>query len=113
MKLSGQVTPHYAFRSFRLEPSLGSWAFDLEHGTTQIFRRARFYLAVVNYLLVFFRTFNEIKACRKVRATTGSIRPYLSGVFTLLELFNLTCNYIGLAFRIYEQFEPQRRYLEQ
>jgi len=114
MKLSGQVMPFYAFRSFRLEPSLGSWIFEYRQGEwTELFKRLRVYLGIVNYLLVFFRTFNEIKACIKVRRQTGSIRPYLSGVFTLLELFNLTCNYIGLVFRIYQQFEPQRVALEQ
>jgi len=70
------------------------------------------YYSVINYVLVFLRTFNEAKACRKVLADTGSIRPYLSGVFTLLELFNLTCNYIGLVFRFIEQFLPQRLALE-
>jgi len=113
MKLSGQVRPYYAFRAFRLEPSWGSWIFEARTGQVQFWRRLRFYLGIINYVLVFLRSDSERRAMLKVVRETGSVRPYLSGVFTLLELFNLTCNYIGLIFRIYEQFFlPQRIELE-
>lgn len=112
MKPSGQVKPNYSFRSFRLEPPWGSWVYEFGEESPQFFRRLRMWLTFVNYILVFLRTFNEFNAGRKVLKDTGSIRPYLSGVFTLLELFNLTCNYIGLVFRIYEQVSSQRLALE-
>ena len=108
-----QVMPFYSFRPFRLEPPWGSWNFELLTNTFRIYLRVRVYLTLVNYLLVFTRSFNEFNACRKVFADTGSVRPYFSGVFTLLELFNLTCNYIGLGFRVYEQLLPQRLRLQE
>lgn len=107
-----QVRPFYSFRPFRLEPPWGSWAFEMQLGTFMAHLRVRSYLALFNGILVLLRTFNEVKAARKVFKDTGSWRPYFSGVFTLLELFNLTCNYVGFAFRFYEQYQPQRTELE-
>ena len=112
MKLSGQVRPYYSFRPFKLEPPWGSWKFETEQSQINVYLRVRAYMALVNFVLVLMRSLNEINACRKVYSDTGSIRPYFSGVFTLLELFNLTCNYVGFGFRIYEQFLGQRTNLE-
>ena len=107
-----QVRPYYSFRPFKLEPPWGSWMFETDQSQSNIYLRVRAYMALVNFVLVLMRSLNEIKACRKVYSDTGSIRPYFSGVFTLLELFNLTCNYVGFGFRIYEQFLGQRINLE-
>lgn len=112
MKNSGQVRPYYSFRPFRLDPAWGSWIQEISLSNFKAHFRLRSYLSLVNYILVFIRTFNELKAASKVLKDTGSLRPYFGGVFTLLELFNLTCNYVGLLFRIYEQFQPQRTELE-
>jgi hypothetical protein len=107
---SGEVKPYYSFRPFNLEPAWGSWPLGVS--AAELLRRARFWLAVVNYLLVAMRTLNELKACRRVSREKGSILPYLGGVYTLLELFNLTCNYVGLGFRILQMASPQRVALE-
>lgn len=107
---SGLVRPFHAFRPFSLEPKLGSWPLRL--GVTDVVLRLSFWLGVWNYVLVFSRTFNEIKACRFVTRKYGTAWAYFGGVFTILELFNLSCNYIGLGFRLYQMWCPERVQLE-
>ena len=66
----------------------------------------------VNTWLVFSRTFNEAITAYGIFRKTGSLLPYLSGVYTELELFNLCMNYVGLGFRFVSMFLPNRVRLE-
>ena len=58
------------------------------------------WMTIVNVLLVLLRTFNEVRTARKLLRSTGSLRAYFGTVFTILEIFNLLCNYTNIALRI-------------
>jgi len=107
MKLSGQVKPFYAFRPFNLDPPTGSPNQGAEF-LRSVFRRVRLWLVLVNTGMVLLRTFNEVKTCISIFRKTRSCLAYFGGVYTILELFNLTCNYIGVVFRIYSILLNQR-----
>lgn len=111
MKLSGQVKPIYAFKPFGLEPPTGSPQHEPSFLRTFPLRM-RFWLVAVNTWLVFSRTFNEAITAYGIFRKTGSLLPYLSGVYTELELFNLCMNYVGLGFRFVSMFLPNRVRLE-
>ena len=50
----------------------------------------------------------QVKTCISIFRKTRSCLAYFGGVYTILELFNLTCNYIGVVFRIYSILLNQR-----
>ena len=111
LKMSGRVSPYYAFKPFGLEPPTGSPQHEPSFLPTFPLR-VRLWLVAVNTVLVLSRTYNELITAAGIVRKTGSILPYITGVFTQLEVFNLCMNYVGLAFRFVSMFMPNRVNLE-
>lgn len=70
------------------------------------------WLLLANLLLVLARTLREILAALRIQKLQGSIFPhYVPGnIFTLLELFNLTCNFTGFTLRVLYAWSPNGRH---
>jgi len=105
VEASGLLTPKYSFQPFRIDPPVGSTF------SVSTLMRVTFWLSILNYILVLARTWGEFKAARKVTQKYGSVIHYFTSVYTLLELFNLGCNYSGLGLRIYNLLLPGRQKL--
>jgi len=95
-RYSGRVRATASLQPFRFEHVWG----DLHLGIHDRLKRVGLWLTGALYLLVLIRTVNEVRAGRQVRQTYGSVMPYFTSIYTVLELFNLACNYTALALNV-------------
>lgn len=101
----GAVIPTFSINFFKLNNGPSGW---VHYDIVTIVRDLGLWLLIANYALVFLRTRNELKAAYKLWKDRGTLRPYFTGVFNLLELTNLTLNYSVLSCRIIYAFWPYR-----
>lgn len=107
--LAGQVKASFIVQAFDLQPHRWGDFIDLKSS----FMRLSFLIQFPIYFMVVVRMQSEYSAFKKIRkrnrSFTIALSKYLNGLFTQLELVNLSANWIVLALRIYTIMMPERR----
>ena len=108
---AGRVLTSFSFKPVRFTDEFGiiTW---LWNKPSDWLTRIKLWLTMINYTMVVLRTVNEAAAARDVKRDRGSYLPYFGSIFTCLELFNLTCNYVGLALRFILTLYPGRNHFQ-
>ena len=104
LKYGGSLFNSFSFMpcSFTDEISLLTWGTkDNSIPWSNYILNLKGWLTLVNYILVCTRTYGEVRAAVRIKRKGRPLFwDYFGGIFTLLELFNLTCNYVGMALRL-------------
>jgi len=102
---AGELKSYFRFTPLALTDEITMYSITGDLFNT--LRDVRFWLTVINYILVIARTVNEVKVCLAMRSEGRPLFwDYFGGTFSLLEIFNLSCNYAGIILRGYYAYDP-------